>query len=314
MNVLVTGGAGFIGSHVVDMLIDKGHNIIVIDNMSQCNNLCHLSKNPRLNVIKADLNDSSKLKDCMKNVDVVYHLAANSDIRCGGQNPDLDFKNTLLTTKNVLDAMIYNDVKKIFFSSTSAVYGDRPGISLKEDIGGLAPVSYYGAAKLASEALISSYVHMNDMNALVFRFPNVIGLRLTHGVIFDFIKKLKNDSKKLEILGDGNQVKEYIHVHDLVSAIATVPMPSDSKVEIFNVGTESTTSVKQIADIVCDALNHKNVEYLFTGGNVGWKGDVPMFKYDISKIKKAGWKYQYSSTEAVKKTLSDLVSKNQTLV
>ena len=307
MNVLVTGGAGFIGSHVVDMLINKGDAVTVIDNMSQCNNLCHLNGNPKLNVIKTDLNDPSELKDLMKNIDTVYHLAANSDIRCGGQNPDLDFKNTLLTTKNVLDAMVFNNIKKIFFSSTSAVYGNRPGISLKEDIGGLAPVSYYGAAKLASEAFISSYAHMNDMNALIFRFPNVIGPRLTHGVIFDFIRKLKDDSKKLEILGDGKQVKEYIHVHDLVSAIATVPISSDLKVDVFNVGTESTTSVKQIADIVCDAMNHKNVEYVFTGGNIGWRGDVPTFRYDISKIKKTGWKCRYSSTEAVRKTLSDLI-------
>ena len=308
MNVLVAGGAGFIGSHVVDMLIERGDRVTVVDNVSQGNNLTHLDGHPNLTMVDADLNDLTRLKEVMRGMDVVYHLAANSDIQAGGKNPDLDFRNTLMTTKNILDAMVFNNVKKMFFSSTSAIYGNKTGIVLKEDTGGLAPVSYYGASKLASEALISSYAYMNDISALVFRFPNVIGPRLTHGVIFDFIRKLERDPKRLEILGNGKQTKEYIHVHDLVSAIAMVPIQIDPGVETYNVSTESSTSVIQIAGIVCESLGYKDVEYSFTGGDFGWKGDVPSFKYDISKIKNAGWMYKYSSTDAVRNTLTEVLA------
>ena len=306
MKVLVAGGAGFIGSHVVDMLLEKGNEVIVLDNSPEGNNLHHLNGNKNLTVINADLNNLSELKKTMNGVDEVYHLAANSDIQSGGKNPEIDFKNTFMTTKNILDAMVANDVKKIFFSSTSAVYGNITGIALKEDTGGLSPISYYGAAKLSSEALISSYSYMNDIGALIFRFPNVVGPRVTHGVIFDFMRKLKDNPKKLEILGDGKQNKEYIYVHDLIKAISSVSIPT-SGVETYNVSTESSISVMQIADIVCEKLGLKNVKYSFTGGNIGWKGDVPSFKYDISKIKKTGWMYQHSSTDAIKMTLRNLL-------
>jgi len=306
MNVFVTGGAGFIGSHVVDMFLKNGLNITVMDEMLHGDNLHHLEGHPNLRIIRSNINDVPTLRDGMKGMDAVYHLVANSDVQKGGKDPNLDFENTLLTTKNVLDVMVLNNIKKIFFASTSAVYGNRPGVALREDSGS-APISYYGASKVASEALISSYAHMNDLSALVFRLPNVIGPRLTHGVIFDFMQKLKDDPKKLRILGNGKQTKEYIHVYDVIKAMEFIPIPSEPGMEVYNVGTESTTSVIQIADIVCESMGYKDVEYIFTGGDAGWKGDVPLFKYDISKIKGVGWTNHYSSTDAVRKTLKNLM-------
>ena len=243
--------------------------------------------------------------------EIVYHLAANSDIQASAVNPDVEYRNTYTTTYNVLYCMRKCGVKRLFFASTSAVYGDKRDVLLDENTPNLSPISYYGAAKLGSEALISAFTYMNDMRSLLFRFPNVIGPRLTHGVIFDFIRKLQKDDSQLEILGDGRQTKPYIYVTDLVNAIVRF---SVSEIEIidgvslYNLGVEGESSVTGIADILCEEMGLKGVKYRYTGGEGGWKGDVPRFRYCIDKIHKEGWKAEYTSDEAVRKTIQNVLN------
>ena len=286
MNILVAGGAGFIGSHLIDSLLTEGHRIICADKLIMGDqNIKHLRKNLRF--YQAELADQTAVDRIFNEnqIDAVYHLAANSDIQKGGREPSIDFNDTFLTTRVILEGMRKYGVKKIFFASTSAVYGEMPDVELTETTGGLMPVSYYGGAKLASEALISSYVSMCDMSAVIFRFPNVIGPRLTHGAVFDFIRKLRQNPKELEILGNGTQCKPYIYVLDLVEAIVKLTRSFASGEIVYNISVTSPgTTVTRIAEIVVEELGLSNVAFKYTGGDRGWKGDVPRFSYNISKI------------------------------
>lgn len=310
MKAAVIGGAGFIGSHLCDYLVESDHEVFCIDNFSlgTRENICHLLGNERFTLYEADGANREELSRIFDQIrpDAVYHLAANSDIQASASNPDVEYRNTYTTTYNILVCMREYEVKRLFFASTSAVYGDKRGILLDENTSNLEPISYYGAAKLGSEALISAFTYMNDLSCVVFRFPNVIGPRLTHGVIFDFVKKLKQDSSKLKILGDGRQTKPYIYVEDLVKAIMMFTVDfGDPKtgVLLYNLSSDGDTSVTRIADILCEEMNLSGVEYEYTGGEGGWKGDVPRFHYCIDKIQNAGWRAEYSSDEAVRKTV-----------
>lgn len=312
MKILITGGAGFIGSKLAkDLLQDRSNYVVVVDNfvLGRKDLMDDLSIDPNFKYYDLDAGDIEGMERIMKDhaIEYVYHLAANSDIQKGGQEPSIDFHDTFLTTYGTLEAMRRSDVKKIFFASTSAVYGELNNVSLREDLGGLEPISYYGASKLASESFISSYAYMNEMSALIFRFPNVIGPNLTHGVIYDFMNKLKNNSNELEILGDGTQQKPYIYVDDLVEAIIKFSCQQKSKFEIYNIGVADSITVREIADIVCDAMNLKNVKYKFTGGDRGWKGDVPKFIFDLTKIKHAGYEIKNNSYDAVVKTAENQI-------
>ena len=311
MNILVAGGAGFIGSHLCDALLSKNNTVIVADKLIMgSKNIEHLSQNTNFKFYEMELANQDNVDKLFKDnkIDIVYHMAANSDIQKSANDTSIDFNDTLLTTRVLLESMRKNNVKNIFFASTSAVYGEMPDIVLNEETGGLKPVSYYGGAKLASEALISSYVSMCDMNAVIFRFPNVIGPRLTHGVVYDFVKKLRNNPKELLILGNGTQCKPYIYVTDLVNAIVKLTEQFEPGVEIFNISVMSEgTSVTHIAEIVVDVLGLSDVEFKYTGGDRGWKGDVPRFKYDISKVLATGWKPEYTSDEAVRKAVIEAV-------
>ena len=310
MNILVAGGAGFIGSHLCDALLSKNNTVIVADKLIMgSKNIEHLSQNTNFKFYEMELANQDNVDKLFKDnkIDIVYHMAANSDIQKSANDTSIDFNDTLLTTRVLLESMRKNNVKNIFFASTSAVYGEMPDIVLNEETGGLKPVSYYGGAKLASEALISSYVSMCDMNAVIFRFPNVIGPRLTHGVVYDFVKKLRNNPKELLILGNGTQCKPYIYVTDLVNAIVKLTEQFEPGDEIFNISVMSEgTSVTHIAEIVVDVLGLSDVEFKYTGGDRGWKGDVPRFKYDISKVLATGWKPEYTSDEAVRKAAQSL--------
>ena len=301
MKALVAGGAGFIGSHLTDALLARGDSVICIDNLclGSEGRIRHCHAHPGFAFCELDIRDAGKLGAVFKKYrfDRVYHLAANSDIQKGGKDPRIDYHHTFLTTVSLLDAMREHGVKELLFASTSAVYGDKRE-ALREDTGDLRPVSYYGAAKLASEAFLSAYAAMNGLTVNVLRFPNVVGPRLTHGVVFDFIAKLKRNPRELEILGDGNQEKPYLYVADLIDAMLS--MRYERGVNIFNVGVESSTTVRRIADIVCEEMGLTNVEYRFTGGPVGWPGDVPRFRYELSKIHAHGWKAKHSSDEAVR--------------
>ena len=310
MNILVAGGAGFIGSHLCDALLSKNNTVIVADKLIMgSKNIEHLSQNTNFKFYEMELANQDNVDKLFgdNKIDIVYHMAANSDISKSANDTSIDFNDTLLTTRVLLESMRKNNVKNIFFASTSAVYGEMPDIVLNEETGGLKPVSYYGGAKLASEALISSYVSMCDMNAMIFRFPNVIGPRLTHGVVYDFVKKLRNNPKELEILGNGTQCKPYIYVTDLVNAIVKLTEQFEPGVDVFNISVMSEgTSVTHIAEIVVDVLGLSDVEFKYTGGDRGWKGDVPRFKYDISKVLATGWKPEYTSDEAVRKAAQSL--------
>lgn len=309
MNIFIAGGAGFIGSHLCDALIKKGNKIIVADKLIMGKqNIEHLLNNPNFKFYELELAEQCNVDAIFEEnkIDAVYHMAANSDIQKGGKEPSIDFNDTLLTTKAILEAMRKNNVKNMFFASTSAVYGEMPDIKLSETTGGIKPVSYYGGAKLASEALISSYVSMCDMNVIIFRFPNVIGPRLTHGAVFDFIRKLRKTPHSLEILGNGTQCKPYIYVLDLVEAIVNLTDVSKPGEDIYNISVESQgTTVTNIAKIVVEVLGLSDVKFKYTGGDRGWKGDVPRFTYDISKVLATGWKPKHTSDEAVKQTVKD---------
>lgn len=309
MTTIITGGAGFIGSHLTDALIRQGRDVVVVDKIppNKAVNLRHLDDERHMEYVQMDISREGILELC-GDVDEIYHLAANSDIRNGCDDPSIDIKDTLLTTQHVLDAMREVDIPRLFFSSSSAVYGNRPDSPLKEDGCGTDPVSYYGACKLSSEALISSYSYMCGFDALIFRFPNVVGPRLTHGVIFDFIAKLKKDPSRLEILGNGKQNKQYVYSEDLVQGIIGFMSKGYEGMNVFNVSTESYTDVNTIADIVCEGLGLEDVRYEYSGGDCGWKGDVSTFGYDISKAKAEGWTFRYNSTEAVRKTVESVLS------
>lgn len=313
MNILVAGGAGFIGSHLVDALLADGHTIVCADKLIMgSQNIAHLKNDKRFKFYDYELADQNLTDKIFAEniVDAVYHLAANSDIQKGGKEPAIDFNDTFLTTHVILESMRKYKVKKLFFASTSAVYGEMLDVELTETTGGLMPVSYYGGAKLASEALISSYTSMCDMSAVIFRFPNVIGPRLTHGVIFDFIKKLKKNPHELEILGDGTQCKPYIYVHDLVEAIIQLTKAFAPGEFVYNLSVNSEgTTVTKIAEIVVDELGLSDVIFSYTGGDRGWKGDVPRFKYDISKVLATGWLPRHTSDEAVRQTVRDVLAK-----
>lgn len=312
MNILVAGGAGFIGSHLCDALLAKGHKVIVADKLIMGDqNIEHLKGNDDFRFYKIELADQANVDKLFaeNKIDAVYHLAANSDIQKGGKEPSIDFNDTLLTTRALLEGMRKANVKNMFFASTSAVYGEMLDVELTEETGGIKPVSYYGGAKLASEALISSYVSMCDMNAVIFRFPNVIGPRLTHGAVFDFIRKLRKNPRELEILGNGTQCKPYIYVLDLVDAIVKLTKDFKPGEDVYNISVKSEgTTVTHIAEIVVDVLGLENVEFKYTGGDRGWKGDVPRFAYDISKVLATGWEPKHTSDEAVRQTVIDAVN------
>ncbi len=314
MRALVIGGAGFIGSHLCDSLLELGHKVGCLDNFSlgTKENIKHLSERKDFILYEADASERKKLRGVFQDFhpDYVFHLAANSDIQASAVNPDVEYRNTYTTTFEILSAMRECGVKKMFFASTSAVYGDKRDIELDENTPGLAPISYYGAAKLGSEGLISAFSYMNDIQSLVFRFPNVIGSRLTHGVIYDFIERLKKEPEHLRILGDGKQTKPYIYVLDLVRAVIQFMETGNQGVTLYNIGVEGDTSVTRIADTICKEMGLKDVSYEYTGGEGAWKGDVPRFRYCLDKIHEAGWKAEYSSDEAVRKTVQEVLKES----
>ena len=304
-SVFVSGGAGFIGSHLTRRLLalPSVRRVVIFDNFSsgQESYLAGLLDDPRLVVARGDLKDLPAVKAAMAGCDTVFHLAANPDIAKAVTQPDIDFWEGTYLAQNVLEAMRVNGVRRILYTSGSGVYGENAAVAFPESYGPCFPISTYGASKLACEALISAYCHMFDMEGRGFRFANVVGPRQTHGVGYDFVRRLQADPTWLRILGDGTQSKSYIHVEDVLAAIFTAAEKSPARFDVFNVATDDYITVRAIADIavaVC-GLAPDAVRYEFTGGDRGWKGDVPIVRFDVSKIKALGWRAGRTATEAV---------------
>ena len=304
----VTGGAGFIGSHLVDRLVKMGR-VTVYDNLSSGRRefISHHLDQSDFNFIEADLLDFSTLKQAIAGHDVVFHLAANPEVRAGIKATELDLKAGIIASYNVLEAMRRNQIKRLVFTSSSTVYGDAGVTPVTEEHGPLLPISLYGASKLGGEGLISAFCHLFDMQGWIFRLANIIGSRLTHGVIFDFINKLKQNPGRLEILGDGSQQKPYLHVDDCINGMLFAMEHSKERLNLFNLGPSSSTSVVTIAKMVVQAMGLKDVEFHFTGGRGGWVGDVPQVRFDMTRMSRLGWEPKYTSDEAVRRAAKEML-------
>jgi len=303
--VFISGGAGFIGSHLVRSLLESAgtNRIVIFDNFTsgQRSYIEAAAKDARVEVVKADLKELSAVTEAMAGCDTVFHLAANPDIAKAVSQPDIDFWEGTYLTQNVLEAMRINKVGKILYTSGSGVYGENNRVAFAEDYGPCIPISTYGASKLACEGLIAAYCHMFDLTGRAFRFANVVGPRQTHGVGYDFIRRLKANTTQLRILGDGSQKKSYIHVEDVLSAVRLADERATLNYDVFNVATKDYITVAEIADLAVkvSGLSPQDVKYEFTGGDRGWKGDVPIVRFDCSKISALGWKARRTSAEAV---------------
>ncbi|MCL7384613.1 MAG: NAD-dependent epimerase/dehydratase family protein [Thaumarchaeota archaeon] len=308
MRMLITGGAGFIGSHLVDALMSRGYEVIAIDNLArgEIENISKWMKNPRFKFVKGDVTDIDLMLSIVRECDTIFHLAANPEVRVG--DPSDHFRNNLYATYIVLEAMRVNNVKKIVFTSSSTVYGEAKIIPTPEDYSPLVPISIYGACKLGSESLIIGYSKTYGFNSIILRLANIVGSRSRHGVIVDFIKKLLKDSSRLEILGDGEQMKSYLHITDCIEAIVRSSENIGEDIQIYNVGSEDAINVKTIAKIIIEELNLDDVkiEYKDEFGGRGWIGDVRRMLLDISKIKSIGWRPRYNSSEAVRLAVREL--------
>jgi len=313
--ILVTGGAGFIGSHLVDALMANGATVRVIDNLSSgtLDNIRSWIGNSSFEFIKGDLLNKKDLERATEKCEVIFHLAANPEVRIGSSTPEIHFEQNVVATYRLLEALRRSGMPDLFvFTSSSTVYGDASEIPTPEDYGPLKPISIYGASKLASEALISSFASTYGFRAIICRLANIIGPRSRHGVIYDFIEKLKSNPWELEILGDGTQRKSYLYVDDFVSALSTIIEKTHGKVEIFNIGSEDWVDVKTIAEIVTEEMHLKEVSFRFTGGvdgGRGWKGDVKYMLLSIEKLKSLGWKPRLNSAEAIRKTARKILEK-----
>jgi UDP-glucose 4-epimerase len=298
----VTGGAGFIGAHLVNHLLDStSSTVTVLDDFSTGRRWAFGDRigDPRLTIVEVNAQDPAALVRGIAGHEIVYHFAANSDIARAATKPAIDFLNGTLLTHNVLEAMRETGVRRILFSSGSGVYGDVPPLPIPEEHPRMIPISTYGACKLASESLISAYCHMFDMTGTVLRFANVVGPHQTHGVAYDFLRRLAKDPVRLKIFGDGRQTKPYIHIDDVLAAFRLMEQEQTANYDVFNVGTDDSLTVREVADLVVDRMGLANVAYEFTGGARGWKADVPVYKLDTRKIRSRGWSSHRNSREAV---------------
>ena len=308
--ILITGGAGFIGSYLVEALISLGYEVVVLDNFSSgsLDNLSRVLNCGLLKVVKGDIRDPETVSKSLEECKVVFHFAANPEVRLGV--PKEHYEHNLRGTFTILEEMRKKDVRDIVFASSSTVYGDAEVLPTPEDYAPLKPISVYGASKLGCEALISSYVYTYGFRGIALRYANVVGPRSRRGVIYDFIKKLRANPRELEILGDGTQTKSYIWIDDAVEATLTAWNHMRNGFDALNIGSVDAISVKEIADIVVEVLGLRNVKYRFTGGieGRGWPGDVKYMHLDISKIQRLGWTPRYTSGEAVRMTAEKLAS------
>ena len=303
----LAGGAGFIGSHMAKFLLSlsETEKVTIYDNFSSgsVKYLEECINEKRLSIIRADICDLRRLEIEMKGHDVVYHFASNPDIARAVTEPDIDFWQGTYLTHNIVEAMRRCNVPKIIYASGSGVYGETGEVPVFENMGSLFPISTYGASKLAGEVLLCAYSNMFDMSALAFRFANVVGPFQTHGVGYDFLRRLKQNPKLLKILGDGSQSKAYIHVEDIIKGIQVARGKSHGRFNVYNLATQDYLTVNEIAEMALQVLKLDNVAFEYTGGNRGWKGDVPVVRFNTELIRSLGWKPQRTSREAMRDSL-----------
>lgn len=307
MRVLVTGGAGFIGCHLCTSLIEKGHQVTAVDNLStgSLSNLDDINRMPGFAFYQMDVNDKGKLKSILEKhtFDMVFHLAANADVGKGEENSQVDFDNTLRTTLSVLEMMHSYGIAKLFFASSSTIYGNSEE-RIQEQSSLMRPISHYGAAKLASEAFISSYSSMYGIQVWIARFCNAVGPKMTHGVIPDLIKKLKKRPDALDVYGDGKQTKPYIYIDDLLNAVFYMLEKSQAQYNTFLVGVDTSLTVSRIAQIAMEEVGIK-VPIKYKDDYGGCKGDVKHYMYDVTSLRMLGWTPQHTAEEAVRRAIRE---------
>src|SRR5882724_8368109 len=299
----ITGGAGFIGSHLSEVLLAQGQSVTVIDNMSngQAEWLQGIGSHPHFRFCNSDVRDTAAVCEMIRGADVVWHLAANTNMVVGAEATRVDLENGIIATHSVLEAMKTVGVRNLLFASSGAVYGDIERPPANEEYGPLLPVSLYGACKLAAEGLISAYCSLFSISAWMFRFGNVLGARMGHGVIYDFIHKLKKDPAQLEILGDGTAEKNYILVEEVIDGMLfAFEHKPQTFCDVFNLGSPNTTLVTDIANIVIEEMELPDVRWHFAGGARGWPGDQPRVYMDIGKMRSLGWSTRHTSNQAVR--------------
>lgn len=303
MKAFVTGGAGFIGSHIVDRLIERGDEVIVYDNMSTGieDFIKPHFENQKFKFVHADILDQKKLTEEMRGIDFVFHMAAHADVRSGFNDHKIDLEQNLLGTINVLEAMRENDVKKIAFASTSSVYGDATIIPTPENYP-FFPTSLYGSSKAAAETYIATFCEYYNMTAYIFRFVSWVGERYTHGLVFDFLNKLEKDPTTLHILGDGTQKKSYLYVKDGVNAIFTIIEKAKEKINVYNLGNDEIINVVDSAKEIVDEAGYKDVKFTYEGGDKGWIGDNKYVLLDTKKLRSLGWKASKNTREGLRIT------------
>ena len=300
---LVTGGAGFIASHVVDRLLEEGYDVTAVDNLSEghLENVAHLKKEKRFRFVKLDLKDRGPTMKAVKGNDVIFHMAAQANIRKSIVDHMGDLENNLMAMINILDGMVEHKATDLVFASTSAIYGEAKVIPTPEDH--LADqTSLYGASKIASEAWAQAFVQFSPIKIWSFRFANVVGERCRRGVIWDFVHKLQKNPKELEILGNGKQSKEYLHVKDCVEGMMTGWRKTKGPVEAFNLGQPRQTLVDGVADIVIEEMKLEGVRRKYTGGEHGWIGDNKLVELSLEKMKNLGWTPKVSPEDAISRT------------
>jgi UDP-glucose 4-epimerase len=312
VRALVTGGAGFLGSHLVARLLADGHAVVAYDNLSS-GRLAFLEgslAHPRFRFVRGDLLDAPGLAGAMDGCDTVFHLAANPDVRAGLRDPSLDLRQETLATYNVLEAMRRRGVGRVVLASSSTVYGAAPGPGMREDGGPLLPISPYGAGKLAAEAWVSALSHLHGWRAWILRLANVVGPRLTHGVIYDLCAQLDGDPRQLVVLGDGRQSKPYLHVSECVDGMLFAVEHAVERVSLLNLSCDSTVDVATIARLVLRArgLDPDAVPLRYTGGSAGWPGDVPQVRLSTERLGALGWRARWSAREAVERAVREFVA------
>ena len=312
-SALITGGAGFIGSHLAEKLVGEGIETKILDNFAtgQKDNLLGCMDKQNFSLLDLDLGKLGNQEDYLENVEVVFHMAADPEVRTGYDNPKNSFEQNIVNTFNLLQRIKHSKVKKIVFASSSSVYGDAKVLPTNEEYGPLCPISHYGASKLACEAIVSSFCYNYDIDGIILRPANVIGSRGRHGLIWDLVHKLKNDKNRLEILGDGKQTKSFIHISDMIKGILQSMKKGEDGIEIFNVGSEDGIEIINVAKIVCKNMKLPNIEIFTTGGienGRGWKGDIKIAHLDISKLKNMDWQPKLSSLEAADITSQEIIA------